>query len=109
MSLPRTSVGPLIERFSGRRQFSSGDVPMPSSTPPVFRHGSVEPGLRSVGRPRRRSRERGDTSRPRVERTLPSGPEETSEWMEALTDLEERYQSLERQNRMLGSNDRAVR
>ena len=108
MSISRVTgrdVRALVNRFGGsggaiHGQFGSGPMHVEAGNSSGFPHGSAEQGR---PRPRGRNRSRDHANRmghsqPVELRHSPVGPQETMEWDDVITDLNDRILALENHN-----------
>ena len=89
-----STVASRIAHYTSATGAASGSTPMP-----VSRHGNAE---RNWLRGRQRERDRGETqnSAPAVTRAVPMGPQETVDWLEALDDVTNRIETIEKALRL---------
>ena len=105
------TVQPLIDRFSGQQGAGPMNVDRGGPRlPPTVRHGSVSaaraPRFTEAfavrGRARSRDRENGSSLPPPMfVRTIPVGPQEQMDFLEALEHISERMSAAERNHRNL--------
>ena len=103
-------VAPLISHFTGGTH-TGGNMNVDSTLPPSIRHGSVsmargsryaeEPLPQWRGRALSRDRQMGFSQPPRYVRTVPAGREEGLDFLQALENVTDRLDTIERNHRML--------
>ena len=89
-----STVASRIAQYTASSGAATGATPVP-----VSRHGNTE---RTWLRGRQRERDRGDrqSSAPAVTRAVPMGPQETVDWLEALDNVTNQIETIERALRL---------